>query len=78
MYVCRTLWEWVVRFPNKEVILAAAAAAKVIVYKSRGHTVILEYFNILKDQGLMIRSLVPEEPTGETDCSTYVLSQDNK
>ena len=26
MYVCRTLWEWVVRFPNKEVILAAAAA----------------------------------------------------
>jgi hypothetical protein len=30
------------------------------------------------DQGLMIRSLVPEEPTGETDCSTYVLSQDNK
>ena len=31
MYVCRTLWEWVVRFPNKVVILAAAAAAKVIV-----------------------------------------------
>ena len=30
------------------------------------------------DQGLMIRSSVPEEPTGETDCSTYVLSQDNK
>ena len=30
------------------------------------------------DQGLMIRSLVPEEPMGETDCSTYVLSQDNK
>ena len=29
-------------------------------------------------QGLMIRGLVPEEPTGETDCSTYVLSQDNK
>ena len=26
----------------------------------------------------MIRSSVPEEPTGETDCSTYVLSQDNK
>ena len=36
MYVCRTLWEWVVRFPNKEVILAAAAAAKVILYKLRG------------------------------------------
>ena len=30
------------------------------------------------DQGLMIRISVPEEPTGETDCSTYVLSQDNK
>ena len=30
------------------------------------------------DQGLMIRSSVPEEPTGETDCSTFVLSQDNK
>ena len=30
------------------------------------------------DQGLMIRSSVPEEPTGKTDCSTYVLSQDNK
>ena len=30
------------------------------------------------DQGLMIRSLVPEEPTGETDCSIFVLSQDNK
>jgi hypothetical protein len=30
--VCRTLWEWVVRFPNKEVILAAAAV-KVIEYK---------------------------------------------
>ena len=29
-------------------------------------------------EGLMIRSSVPEEPTGETDCSTYVLSQDNK
>jgi hypothetical protein len=27
------------------------------------------------DQGLMIRSLVPEEPTGETDCSTVILSQ---
>ena len=25
-----------------------------------------------------ISSSVPEEPTGETDCSTYVLSQDNK
>ena len=25
-----------------------------------------------------IRSLVPEEPTGETDCSIFVLSQDNK
>ena len=24
---------------------------------------------------LMIRSLVPEEPTGETDCSTVILSQ---
>ena len=30
------------------------------------------------DQGLKIRSSVPEEPTGETDCSTYILSQDNK
>jgi hypothetical protein len=30
------------------------------------------------DEGLMIRSSVPEEPTGETDCSTYVLSRDNK
>ena len=30
------------------------------------------------DQGLMIRSSVPEEPTGETDCCTCVLSQDNK
>ena len=30
------------------------------------------------DQGLMIRSSVPEEPTGETNCSTYVLSRDNK
>ena len=30
------------------------------------------------DQGLMIRSSVPEDPTGETDCSTFVLSQDNK
>ena len=30
------------------------------------------------DQGLMIRSSVPEEPTGETDCSIFVLSQDNK
>ena len=30
------------------------------------------------DQGLMIRSLVPEEPTGETDCSIFVLFQDNK
>ena len=30
------------------------------------------------DQGLMIRSLVPEEPTGETDFSTHVLSKDNK
>ena len=30
------------------------------------------------DQGLMIGSLVPEEPTGETDCSIFVLSQDNK
>ena len=30
------------------------------------------------DQGLMIRSLVPEDPTGETDCSTFVLFQDNK
>ena len=30
------------------------------------------------DEGLMIRSSIPEEPTGETDCSTYVLSQDNK
>ena len=28
-------------------------------------------------QGLMIRSLVPEDPTGETDCSTFVLFQDN-
>ena len=26
------------------------------------------------DQGLMIRSLVPEEPMGETDCSTVILS----
>ena len=30
------------------------------------------------DQGFMIRSSVPEKPTGETDCSTYVLSQDDK
>ena len=30
------------------------------------------------DQGLKMRNSVPEEPTGETDCSTYVLSQDNK
>ena len=30
------------------------------------------------DQGLMIRNSVPEEPTGETNCSTYVLSQDNE
>ena len=30
------------------------------------------------DEGLMIRSSVPEEPAGETDCSTYVLFQDNK
>ena len=30
------------------------------------------------DQGLMIRSSVPEEPTGETDCRAHVLSQDNK
>ena len=30
------------------------------------------------DQGLMIRSLVPEDPMGETDCSTFVLFQDNK
>ena len=29
-------------------------------------------------QGLMIRNLVPEDPTGETDCSTFVLFQDNK
>ena len=27
------------------------------------------------DQGLMIRSLVHEDPLGETDCSTVVLSQ---
>ena len=26
-------------------------------------------------QGLMIRSLVQEDPTGETDCSTFVLFQ---
>ena len=30
------------------------------------------------NQELMIRNSVPEEPMGETDCSTYVLSQDNK
>jgi hypothetical protein len=30
------------------------------------------------DQGLMIRNSVPEEPTGETGCSTYVLFQDDK
>ena len=30
------------------------------------------------DQGLMIWSSVPEDPTGETDCSTCVLFQDNK
>ena len=27
------------------------------------------------DQGLMIRSLVPEDPMGETDFSTFVLFQ---
>ena len=27
------------------------------------------------DQGLIIRRLVPEDPTSETDCSTFVLSQ---
>ena len=26
-------------------------------------------------QGIMIRSLVPEDPTGETDCSTVILFQ---
>ena len=30
------------------------------------------------DQGIITRSLVPEDPTGETDCRTFVLSQDNK
>ena len=29
-------------------------------------------------QGLMIRSLVPKEPTGETDFSIFFLFQDNK
>ena len=29
-------------------------------------------------QGLMIRSLVPEEPTCETDCSIFFLLEDNK
>ena len=38
----------------------------------------LPNINKSTDQGLMIRNSVPEEPTGETDCSTYVLSQDNK
>ena len=30
------------------------------------------------DQGLMIRSLIPEDPTGKTDCSIFVIFQDNK
>ena len=29
-------------------------------------------------QELMIRNSVPKDPTGEMDCSTYVLSEDDK
>ena len=26
----------------------------------------------------LVRTSVPEDPTGETECSTYALSQDNR